>query len=87
MRVAREVWLKMNTGVLISQFPHLLRTGDIKYRGGVFFKGIASGASGIQSHLDEMVGVWVKSAIAAMAQEAIDKNPGDADEDHFKLSF
>lgn len=65
---AEVAWrTKMDSGLVTARFPHLLRLGDAKYRGGVFAHGIAIGTSGVQSYWDEMFARWIADAYAALA--------------------
>lgn len=58
--------VKMDTGVVITLHPELLKQGDAKYRGGVYRHGIAVAASGMQSYWDQMVARWLLDAIEAL---------------------
>lgn len=66
---------KKNTATVVFQEPHLLRQGDPIYQGGVFFHGIAVGASGVQSYFDEMVASMVAAAIRGLCAHELAQRP------------
>lgn len=63
---AQESWrTAMDTGEM-RLLPHLLRKGAVRHRGGVNQLGIPIGTSGVQSHLDEMIGRMVGDLCAGL---------------------
>ena len=56
---------QMSTGLIVTQYPHLLLPEDPKYPGGVYKAKIAVGCSAWDSWFDEMVAWWLVEAIIA----------------------
>ena len=59
---------RMDTGEVIATAPHLLEHGDPVFEGGVYFRGIAVGTSGVQSEIDEMISAAVADAMIMLAK-------------------
>lgn len=64
-RKALKAWeTKMNTSLLQAQKPGLFGEGDTHFGGGVCLDGIAAvGVSGLEEENDEMIAMWVATAI------------------------
>ncbi len=72
-----------DTRDIISRFPHVIMGADIKYPGGICFEGIVVGVSGVESHFDEMIGVWFAAAIRAVARHLLNKQEEGRDTEHY----
>lgn len=77
------------TREILALSPHLFRSEDVRWPGGIRFDRIVVGASGVQAYFDEMIGFWTASAIRACAYHYVatmdeTRAPG-AREDFFHL--
>ncbi len=77
---ARLSWqCEQDTNRILTESPNQCEPGDPKYQGGIFYRGIAVGVSGLEAPLDEMVAMWIATALVAKAQllrKAVDILPG-----------
>lgn len=53
----------MNGSDVVNNFPHLLRTGDVIYGGGIYHPGLVVAVSGAPLALDELISNMIASAI------------------------
>ena len=59
---------KVSSHRMVTEMPQLAQNGDMKWQGGAYYRGIAVGVSGLQAPVDEMVAMWVATALIAQAQ-------------------
>lgn len=62
---------QMDTSVVAAQSPALLESGDTHYEGGVYLAGISTGASGVESYIDEAAARMSASAINALIKQQL----------------
>lgn len=57
---------KKDTSQIMNAEPHLLSEGDTVHAGGVYYKGITIGVSGVESEFDEAIGRMIAALIIGM---------------------
>lgn len=60
----------LDTSRLRMDQPHLYRTGDIVYPGGIVRNGLVVAFSGVEGEADEMIAEWFVSAVRGIARLA-----------------
>lgn len=79
-KVAVTIRTGMDSSRVRQDFPHLYRTGDIKYPGAIIREGLIVSFSGVQGVFDEMICEWMVAAIRAISRDEFGRKGGAADQ-------
>ena len=67
---------KTDTALISLRKPWSFEVGDTIYPGGVYYKGLVIGVSGVEPYFDEMIANWIIFAIKGLCSKEMGKNIG-----------